>query len=67
MTREGIIRPERYCETVGFETPIAFARSLFDFPDNSISSFNLLLIFSLNSSNVHLIICFSQFILLGNT
>ena len=43
---DGIIRPERYCETVGFDTPIAFAISLLDFPDNSISSFIRLLIFS---------------------
>lgn len=43
---DGIIRPERYCETVGFDTPIAFAISLLDFPDNSISSLIRLLIFS---------------------
>ena len=47
---DGIIRPERYCETVGFDTPIAFAISLFDFPDNSISSFIRLLIFSSSAS-----------------
>lgn len=29
--------PERYCETVDFETPIAFAISVFVFPQASIS------------------------------
>ncbi len=47
---DGIIRPERYCETVGFDTPIAFAISLFDFHDNSISSLIRLLIFSSSAS-----------------
>lgn len=45
VVSDGIIRPERYWEMVGFDTPIAFAISLFDLPDNSISSFNRLLIF----------------------
>lgn len=40
---EGWALPEQYCEITGLDTPNAFAISLFDFPDNSISN----LIFSL--------------------
>ena len=42
----GWILPDKYCEMVGQETPIAFAISVLVFPDCSISSFKFLLIIS---------------------
>ena len=43
---EGCILPDKYCEMVGQDTPIAFAISVFVFPDCSISSLKFLLIIS---------------------
>lgn len=44
VEREGCILPDRYCEMVGFDTPIALAISVFVFPEVSISYFRLRLI-----------------------
>ena len=44
VDKEGCILPDKYCEIVGLDTPIAFAISVFVFPDCSISSFKFLLI-----------------------
>lgn len=46
VASEGCIRPDKYCETVGLETPMALAISVFVFPDCSISCFKFLLIIS---------------------
>ena len=46
VDKEGCILPDKYCEIVGLDTPIAFAISVFVFPDCSISSFKFLLIIS---------------------
>lgn len=67
VVSDGIIRPERYCETVGFDTPIAFAISLFDFPDSSISSFSRLLMRSSKSIILHQLIFNMMVTLLGTT
>ena len=41
VAKEGCILPDKYCETVGLDTPIAFAISVFVFPECSISCFKL--------------------------
>lgn len=46
VASDGCIRPERYCETVGFDTPNAFAISVFVLPEFSISILIFLLIIS---------------------
>ncbi len=46
VDKEGCILPDIYCEIVGQDTPIAFAISVFVFPDCSISSFKFLLMIS---------------------
>ena len=43
---EGCIRPDKYCEMVGFDTPNAFAISVLVFPEFSISCLIFLLIIS---------------------
>ena len=48
VDNEGCILPDKYCEIVGQDTPIAFAISVLLFPDCSISSFKFLLIISSN-------------------
>ena len=44
------MRPDKYCEMVGRDTPIALAISVFVFPDCSISCFKFWLII-LESNN----------------
>ncbi len=51
----GWMRPDKYCETVGQETPIARAISVFVFPDCSISSFKFLLMISSNVISILLL------------
>ena len=41
VAKEGCILPDKYCETVGLDTPIARAISVFVFPECSISCFKL--------------------------
>ena len=49
---EGCILPETYCETVGLDTPMAFAISVFVFPDCSISCRIFLLMISSNAGSI---------------
>lgn len=55
VASEGCIRPDKYCDIVGLETPIALAISVFVFPDCSISCFKFLLIISSNESFIILL------------
>lgn len=55
VASEGCIRPDKYWETVGQETPIAFAISVFVFPDCSISAFKFLLMISSNVISIFLL------------
>lgn len=48
VASEGCIRPEIYCDTVGLDTPIACAISVFVLPEFSISCLKFLLIISSN-------------------
>ena len=50
VANEGCMRPDKYCDTVGLETPIALAISVLVFPDCSISCFKFLLIISSKES-----------------
>lgn len=60
VVSDGKILPDRYCDSVGFDTPNSFAISVFVFPHVSISSRSLFVIIVSNS-----VILFASTLLLG--
>ena len=55
VDKEGCILPDKYCEIVGLDTPIACAISVFDFPDCSISSLKFLLMISSKLNSIFIL------------